>query len=146
MVRATSRGVLSLSAERVGRAGNMANPRDPQRPDEDASATGSLASRIARARGERAVAPTPPTDMGTTAAGANRAYRLASEFVAAIIVGGGLGYGIDQLFGTRPWAMVILLLLGFAAGVFNVARSAAAMNAATAVPPGTPAAPDDDDD
>ena len=78
--------------------------------------------------------------------GANRAFRLASEFVAAIIVGAGLGYGIDLLIGTRPWAMVILLLLGFAAGVLNVVRASAEMNAATPVPPGTPAAPDDDDD
>ena len=78
--------------------------------------------------------------------GANRAFRLASEFVAAIIVGAGLGYGIDLLIGTRPWAMVILLLLGFAAGVLNVVRASAEMNAATPVPPGTPASPDDDDD
>jgi F0F1-type ATP synthase assembly protein I len=42
--------------------------------------------------------------------------------------------------------MVILLLLGFGAGVLNVVRASAEMNAATQVPPGTPAVPDDDDE
>jgi ATP synthase protein I len=42
--------------------------------------------------------------------------------------------------------MVILLLVGFAAGILNVVRATAEMNAATAVPPGTPAVEDDDDD
>ena len=78
--------------------------------------------------------------------GANRAFRLASEFVAAVIVGAGLGYGIDMIFGTKPWGLAVLLVLGFIAGVVNIVRASAEMNAATAVPPGTPAAPDDDDD
>lgn len=87
-----------------------------------------------------------PADAGTAASGASRGYRLAAEFVAAIIVGAGLGYGIDSLAGTRPWAMVGFLLVGFAAGVLNMVRATKEMNAATAVPPGTPAVPDDDDD
>jgi ATP synthase protein I len=77
--------------------------------------------------------------------GVGRGFRLASEFVAAIVVGGGLGYVIDMVLPTRPWATVILLLLGFAAGVLNVVRATAEMNAATAVPPDTPAVDDDDD-
>jgi ATP synthase protein I len=76
----------------------------------------------------------------------SRGFRLASEFVAAIIVGGGLGYFIDMVLPTRPWAMIVLLLLGFAAGVLNVVRASAEMNAATAVPPNTPALRDDDED
>jgi F0F1-type ATP synthase assembly protein I len=38
------------------------------------------------------------------------------------------------------------LLLGFAAGVLNVVRASKEMNDATAVPPNTPALPDDEDD
>ncbi|HTJ58596.1 MAG TPA: AtpZ/AtpI family protein [Devosiaceae bacterium] len=127
----------------------MANPRDTKSPeggDGDRSATGDLAARIARAKAARPQPIAQPVDVGPGVSAANRAFRLASEFVAAIIVGAGIGYGIDALFGTRPWAMVILLLLGFAAGVVNVVRSSAELNAATAVPPDTPAAPDDDDD
>ena len=128
----------------------MANPQgtnDPQGGRDGQASSDDLAARIARAQGQRQ--PTRrPIDIGgnQAVAGASRAYRLAAEFVAAIIVGAGLGYGIDLLFGTRPWGMVILLLFGFAAGVLNVVRAAADMNAKTAVPPNTPAQPDDDDD
>ncbi|MGO4437648.1 AtpZ/AtpI family protein [Rhizobium sp. RAF56] len=53
-----------------------------------------------------------------------QAIKLSSEFVAAIIVGAVLGYIVDRFVGTAPWGMIILLLLGFAAGVLNVMRSA----------------------
>ncbi|OJX18957.1 MAG: hypothetical protein BGO82_02630 [Devosia sp. 67-54] len=76
----------------------------------------------------------------------SRGFRLGSEFVAAIIVGAGLGYLVDMFLPTRPWGLVVLLLLGFAAGVVNVVRATAQMNAATAVPKTTPALPDDEDD
>ncbi|MFK0165756.1 AtpZ/AtpI family protein [Rhizobium sp. NPDC090279] len=52
------------------------------------------------------------------------AMKLSSEFIAAIIVGAVLGYVFDRFVGTTPWGMIILLLLGFCAGVLNVLRSA----------------------
>ncbi len=52
------------------------------------------------------------------------AIKLSSEFVAAIIVGALLGYLLDHFAGTAPWGMIVLLLLGFCAGVLNVLRSA----------------------
>jgi ATP synthase protein I len=52
------------------------------------------------------------------------AMKLSSEFVAAVIVGALLGYLLDHFAGTAPWGMIILLLLGFCAGVLNVMRSA----------------------
>lgn len=78
--------------------------------------------------------------------GLGRAYRLAGEFVAAILVGLGLGWGADQLFGISPWGTIILLLLGFAAGVLNVIRATAEMNAANPPPPDLPAVTDDDEE
>jgi ATP synthase protein I len=53
-----------------------------------------------------------------------QAMKLSSEFVAAIIVGGFLGWFVDRYVGTAPWGMIVLLLLGFCAGVLNVMRSA----------------------
>jgi ATP synthase protein I len=126
----------------------MAEPRD-SRPEQKRtgrpSVTGDLAERIARARAERQPEQAAPAQGQAGLTGASRGFRLASEFVAAIVVGAGLGFGIDTIFSTRPWATVILLLLGFAAGVLNVVRATAQMNAATAVPPDTPAAGDDED-
>ncbi|MBD9371234.1 AtpZ/AtpI family protein [Rhizobium sp. ARZ01] len=52
------------------------------------------------------------------------AMKLSSEFVAAVIVGALLGYLMDRFAGTAPWGMIVLLLLGFCAGVLNVMRSA----------------------
>ena len=78
--------------------------------------------------------------------GMSRGLRLGSEFVAAVIVGAGLGYFVDMFLPTRPWGLVVLMLLGFAAGVLNVVRSTAEMNAASAVPKDTPALRDDEDD
>lgn len=52
------------------------------------------------------------------------AMKLSSEFIAAIIVGALLGYLLDHFAGTGPWGMIILLLLGFCAGVVNVMRAA----------------------
>jgi ATP synthase protein I len=57
-------------------------------------------------------------------AGMAAALRLSTDFVAAVLVGAALGYGLDWLAGTAPWGMIILLILGFCAGVLNVLRSA----------------------
>ncbi|WP_333822043.1 AtpZ/AtpI family protein [Pinisolibacter sp.] len=52
-----------------------------------------------------------------------QATKVASEFVAGVIVGAGIGWGIDKAAGTTPWALIVFLLLGFAAGVLNVLRA-----------------------
>lgn len=56
--------------------------------------------------------------------GIAQAMRLSSEFIAAIFVGAGLGYLVDTLAGTSPWGMIVLLFLGFGAGILNVLRAA----------------------
>ncbi|SDQ80724.1 AtpZ/AtpI family protein [Pseudovibrio sp. Tun.PSC04-5.I4] len=56
--------------------------------------------------------------------GLSQAWKISSEFVAAIFVGGALGWMADSWLGTKPWGMIILLMLGFAAGVLNVLREA----------------------
>ena len=126
----------------------MRQPRDTRRPengDKPETPTSDLAALFAYI-GFDAVSTAAEEARGREMTGMGRAFRLAAEFVAAILVGLGLGWGIDQLFGTAPWGMVILLLLGFAAGVLNVTRAAAEMNAASALPPDTPAVHDDDDE
>ena len=65
-----------------------------------------------------------PEDRAATAAGYARGFRLSSELVAGVLVGAGLGWLIDRAFGISPWGLIVFLLLGFAAGVLNVMRSA----------------------
>jgi len=52
-----------------------------------------------------------------------RAFRMSTEFVAGVIAGGGLGWLFDRWLGTSPWGMIVFLMLGFAAGVYNVMRA-----------------------
>ena len=69
---------------------------------------------------DRAEAERPVRTSGTDFA---YAFRLASEFVAGILVGIALGWGLDRVAGTSPWGLIGFLLLGFAAGVVNVVRA-----------------------
>jgi ATP synthase protein I len=72
----------------------------------------------------------PPSQMGI-------AGRFTTELVAALVIGGGLGWGIDWLFGhfghhTSPVFLVVFFVLGAAAGIRNVVRAANEINAAMA--------------
>ena len=57
------------------------------------------------------------------ASGVRMALRAATDMVAALVVGGGLGYGIDKWLGTKPWFMIIMFFLGAIAGFVNIYRS-----------------------
>ena len=52
------------------------------------------------------------------------ALRLGADFVAGVVIGVALGWGFDRLLGTAPWGLVVFVLLGFAAGLLSVLRSA----------------------
>jgi ATP synthase protein I len=52
------------------------------------------------------------------------AFRVLSEFVAAVIVGAFIGWWIDRVAGTTPAFLVTFLLMGAAAGFWNVYRIA----------------------
>jgi len=55
---------------------------------------------------------------------AHLAWRMVIELVAGIVIGFGMGYGLDWLFGTLPLFLVVMTLLGFIAGVRTMLRSA----------------------
>lgn len=55
---------------------------------------------------------------------AQHAWRMVTEMVAGLGIGFGIGYGLDALFGTQPWLMVLFTLLGFAAGINVMMRTA----------------------
>ena len=72
----------------------------------------------------------PPESKGGS--GYAQATKLASEFIAGILVGVALGWGLDKVAGTSPWGLIGFLLLGFCAGVFNVVRASGGMTAGSA--------------
>lgn len=51
-------------------------------------------------------------------------WRMVTELVAGLGIGAAIGYGLDVLLGTLPLFLVVLTLLGFAAGVKTMLRSA----------------------
>ncbi len=59
--------------------------------------------------------------------GLNIAFRLGTEMTVATLLGAGMGHGIDHYFGTKPWGIVVGVVLGGAAGMLNVYRAAQAM-------------------
>jgi len=52
---------------------------------------------------------------------------MVIELVAGLMIGFGIGYGLDTLFGTKPIFLVLFILAGFAAGVKTMLRSAKEM-------------------
>jgi ATP synthase protein I len=61
-----------------------------------------------------------PQNTAQTLAGAGKSSNAAISLLANVIVGGLMGYGIDVLAGTLPLFMIVMLFLGFAAGLRTV--------------------------
>ena len=54
-------------------------------------------------------------------------WRMVTELVAGLGIGFAMGYGLDLVFGTAPLLMIIFVLLGFAAGIKTMMRTAKEM-------------------
>lgn len=86
----------------------------------------SLGDRLEAARGKDArKTGTPPTSLGI-------AFRFATELGAALFVGAGLGWLLDKYLHTSPIFLIVLFVLGAAAGIRNVMRAATELNAQAA--------------
>jgi ATP synthase protein I len=91
-----------------------------------------LGTRLDQLQAKQAPKGPPPSQAGI-------AGRFATELVASLIVGGGLGWGLDWLasqlgFHTRPVFMIVFFVLGATAGILNVMRAASEINARIAAP------------
>lgn len=122
MVRPPSMHVKAVWGGFFGNSEATLTAPDPERLTDLSKRLDDLKTR--HARGTHAL---PPGSAGI-------ALRFGSELVAALFVGGGLGWGIDWLFGrfglnTRPAFLIVFFVLGAAAGIRNVMRAAAEINA-----------------
>ena len=89
-------------------------------PEDDADRLAALERRIAEMRARDAPAPHQESHHHR----AQLAWRMVVELVAGLLIGFGMGYGLDAVFGTTPWFLVTFTLLGFAAGVKTMIASA----------------------
>jgi ATP synthase protein I len=67
--------------------------------------------------------------------------RAASEFAAAIVVGGLIGWQLDSWLSTKPAFLIVFFMLGVAAGIWNVIRLTSAFSRSAAKAPDQPAPP-----
>jgi len=114
----------------------MAGGKIPEKPSgtsenvKGEAVSGELDRRLDRLEGELArkgVLKRPASgDEGRpkTSGSVAQAMKLSSEFVAGVVVGALIGWTIDHLAGTSPWGLIVFLLLGFAACILNLLRSA----------------------
>jgi ATP synthase protein I len=92
----------------------MTDPHDPKRLE-------ALDARIASLK--QAQAPTSSRGEEHFSQ-ANMAWRMVIELVAGLLIGFGMGWGLDALFGTTPIFIVLMVGFGLAAGVKTMMRTA----------------------
>jgi ATP synthase protein I len=74
-----------------------------------------LDRRIAAAKkAEQRHSAHPATPQGDVE---SRGWAVGVEFVGAVLVSAFIGWLLDRWLGTKPWLMILFLLLGFAAGL-----------------------------
>ena len=85
----------------------------------------TITSRLERAR-ETFQDPLvkPSTGMSERSSVLSLAFRVAVEIVSAVAIGFGIGWCLDDWVGTKPWLMVMFVMIGFAAGMLNIYRMA----------------------
>ena len=55
------------------------------------------------------------------------ALKLSTEMVVAVLVGTIIGFILDSWFDSKPWLIIIFFIVGVAAGITNVIRTAKLM-------------------
>jgi ATP synthase protein I len=108
-----------------------------------------LGAKLGKVQGKKQDEIEAQQDRAMQSRGMAYGLRMSSELVAAILVGGLIGYGLDQWLGTTPWLFLAFFIAGFAAGVLNVTRAFSQMQGeisrTTGGDIGKPGRDDDDD-
>ena len=86
----------------------------------DDPALDKLKSRIEKAKKEAEPVPVKE-DRSLNKLG--KVFNVGVELVSGVFVGVGCGLFIDWAFGTSPWGLISLFILGSAAGLLNVYRA-----------------------
>lgn len=78
--------------------------------------------RLKRARDRFTVKE--PGDGKARGSALGTAFRITTELVAGLLVGGLIGWQLDKWLDTSPVFLLVFFLLGAAAGILNVIRTA----------------------
>jgi ATP synthase protein I len=87
----------------------------------------SFEQRLAAAQGKAGMGQ-PEQNSAHKSAGSsykaiNLAMRLGVELVAAMVIAVVIGWGLDKVFHTSPWLMIVMVPVGMAAGLRNLIRA-----------------------
>ena len=95
--------------------------------DKDESSHDNFDARLAKARQARHGPAGKEVESESSKAGVSQAFRIGVDLMSALLVGTFIGWFLDDWLGTKPWFLLIFLLLGGAAGMLNVYRTAMRM-------------------
>jgi ATP synthase protein I len=97
----------------------------------DRDAFKERASEIGRRLDKVAARRPPEEDEAARVRGRamGQAFRIVAELVVGVAVGGFIGHTLDRWLGATPWLLAVGLMLGFAAGLMNVIRTARKLQA-----------------
>ena len=91
----------------------MTDGPDPER-------LAALNEKLEAAKAARAPKPREESHISQ----AQQGWRMVTELVAGLLLGFGIGYGLDLAFGTLPFLLILFTMFGFAAGVRTMMRTA----------------------
>ena len=94
---------------------------DKKKSDEMKESLNDLSARVSAAR--EANEPKPSRGFKEVST-YGIATRLVAELIAGILVGVLFGWYLDQWLDTKPWLMILSIMIGAAAGIMNVMRAA----------------------
>lgn len=134
---------MSTSSDDENPARGEISPEDREAFKKRAS---DLGARLDKVKAEaRAKQPSP--DNRARGAAMGQAMKIAIELVVGIAVGGFIGKVLDDQFGSAPWLLIVFLMLGFAAGLLNIVRTARRLQAeAEPLQRNAKAVPDDEEE
>jgi len=92
--------------------------------DKDDAALADLGKRVRSAHDKRTARDRPAPQASSGASGMGIGFKVLADFLAGIVLGGGIGWALDYWLGLRPWGLIVFGLLGFVAGLLNVIRTA----------------------
>jgi ATP synthase protein I len=114
-------------AGRDGKSDPVRGELSPEEREAFRKRAAELGQRLDTAKAQHA--PPETVDSGARGTAYGQAMKIAIELVVGILVGGFIGRLLDGWLGTAPWLMIVFLMLGFAAGLMNVVRTARRMQA-----------------
>ena len=98
-------------------------------PDSDLDARRrALESRLEAIERERSGGAAPDGRAAQAPSGLVKLFRFSADFVSGVLAVALIGWLVDRFAGTRPWGLIVFLLLGFATGIYNLVKSAQRAN------------------